>query len=69
MIYLPILVDAHTTFYWNPRSGNLDMIGLYPRVSSTVALFACATVTIPTNIAILYYLRKAKQQSEKMTKV
>ena len=45
------------------------MIGLYPRLSSTIALFLCASVTIPTNIAILYYLRLAKKQCDQMTKV
>jgi hypothetical protein len=69
LIYLPILVDEHTTFYWNPSSGNLDMIGLYPRIASTVALFACAAISIPTNIAILYHLKKAKELCDKMAKV
>lgn len=67
LIYLPIVLSVKTDFYWNPRSGNLDLIGLYPRWASTIALFTCAAITIPANLTILYFLRQKKKKLRMLT--
>ena len=62
MIYLVTSISA--SFY---RSGNLDLIGLYPRWASTIALFICAAITIPSNLTILYFLRQKKKKLRMLT--
>ena len=44
----------------------MDMIGMYPRLSTSISLFACSTICIPTNIGILYYFRKMTKNKKKM---
>ena len=54
----------HHQYFWS-RSGNLDMIGSYLRWVTTIALFTCALITIPSNLVIISSLRqrvRAKQR-------
>ena len=44
----------------------MDMIGMYPRLSTSISLFACSMICIPTNIGILYYFREMTKNKKKM---